>query len=134
MPNYEYRCRQCRKRFSIFQTYSEYGKKLIICPHCESIDVQRRIDRIRVLQSDESRVSRLTDYDNLDGLDNDPEALGKMMRQMKGEIGEEMGPEFDEVVERLEKGQSPEDIERELPEIGNTERGLDSGLGSLGGD
>ncbi len=32
-------------------------------------------------------------------------------------MGEDMGSEFDEVVERLEKGQSPEDIERELPDL-----------------
>ena len=129
MPSYEYRCRQCKKRFSVFLTYSEYGKKPVTCPHCESTDVQRRIGRIRVLRSDESRAGQLADYDKLDGLDDDPQALGKMMRQMKGEIGEEMGPEFDEVVERLEKGQSPEDIERELPDIGGNAGGSNSGLG-----
>jgi predicted double-glycine peptidase len=41
-----------------------------------------------------------------------------MMREMSGEIGEEMGPEFDEVVSRLEKGESPEDIERAMPDLG----------------
>ena len=34
-----------------------------------------------------------------------------MMRKMSSEMGEDMGPEFDEVVGRLEAGQSPEDIE-----------------------
>jgi hypothetical protein len=28
-----------------------------------------------------------------------------------------MGPEFDEVVDRLERGQAPEDIERDLPDL-----------------
>jgi hypothetical protein len=41
-----------------------------------------------------------------------------MMRDMSREVGEEMPPEFDEVVNRLEKGQSPDDIERELPDLG----------------
>jgi hypothetical protein len=46
------------------------------------------------------------------------------MRKMSSEMGEDLGPEFTEVVERLEKGQSPEDIEQELPDLG----------GDLGGD
>ena len=41
------------------------------------------------------------------------------MRRMSGELGEEMPPEFDEVVDRLEKGQSPEEIERDLPDLAN---------------
>ena len=54
----------------------------------------------------------------LDGLEDDPRALGKMMRKMRGELGEDVGPEFDEVVDRLEAGQSPEDIESAIPDLG----------------
>ena len=39
------------------------------------------------------------------------------MRRMSREMGEEMPPEFDEVVDRLEAGQSPEDIESALPDL-----------------
>jgi hypothetical protein len=41
-----------------------------------------------------------------------------MMRQMSDEMGEDLGPEFDEVVDRLERGQSPEEIEKDLPDLG----------------
>ena len=44
-----------------------------------------------------------------------------MMRKMKGELGEDVGPEFDEVVDRLEAGQSPEDIESAIPDLGGGE-------------
>ena len=37
---------------------------------------------------------------------------------MGRELGEEMPPEFDDVVDRLEKGQSPDEIEKELPDLG----------------
>ena len=47
--------------------------------------------------------------------------MGRMMRKMGNEMGEEMPPEFSEVVDRLEKGQSPEDIEKELPDLGGGE-------------
>jgi len=50
-----------------------------------------------------------------------PRRCGRMMRKMGKEMGEEMPPEFGEVVDRLEKGQSPEDIEKELPDLGEGE-------------
>jgi putative FmdB family regulatory protein len=118
MPKYEYRCLSCRRRFEIFLSYSEYGSRPIACPHCKSEKVQRRIGRIRVARSGESRLESMADPGALDGLDEDPRALGRMMRQMSHEVGEEMPPEFDEVVGRLEAGQSPEEIEQDLPDLG----------------
>lgn len=118
MPNYEYRCFDCRKRFMLFFTYAEYGTKPAVCPYCKGANVQRKIGRVRVARSDDSRMENLADPSNLSGLEDDPRALGRMMREMSKETGESMGPEFDEVVDRLEKGQSPEDIERELPDLG----------------
>jgi putative FmdB family regulatory protein len=117
MPTYEYRCLDCRKRFEVFMKFSEYGVKAINCPHCQSSNIQRRIGKVRVSRSDESRLSTLADPSNLANLDDDPRALGKMMREMSHEVGEDMGGEFDEVVSRLESGQNPEDIERELPDL-----------------
>lgn len=59
------------------------------------------------------------DLGNLEGLEDDPKALGRMMRKMGNEMGEDLPPEFDDVVGRLESGQSPEDIERDMPELGS---------------
>jgi hypothetical protein len=99
-------------------TYSEYGTKSVHCPHCASTQVQRRIGRIRVAKSEESRLESLADPSSLEGLEDDPRALGQMMRRMSSEMGEDLGPEFDEVIGRLEAGQDPEEIERDLPGIG----------------
>lgn len=118
MPHYEYRCLNCRRRFDVFLSYNDYGKETITCPHCKSDQVQRKIGRIRIAKSDESRLENMADPDSLAGLDEDPRALGKMMRQMSSQVGEEMGPEFDEVVGRLEAGESPEEIEKQLPDLG----------------
>jgi hypothetical protein len=101
-------------------TYREYGQKDVSCLHCSSERVQRRIGRVRVARSEESRLEGMADPSNLEGLEDDPRALGRMMRQMSGEMGEEMGPEFDEVIDRLESGQSPEEIEEALPDIGDS--------------
>jgi len=118
MPSYEYRCQTCRRRFDLFMSYEDYGKLEVRCPHCEGTDVVRRIGRIRFARSDESRLESMADPASLEGLDEDPRSLGKMMRQMSREVGEEMPPEFDEVVHRLEAGQSPDEIEEEIPDLG----------------
>jgi putative FmdB family regulatory protein len=133
MPHYEYRCLDCRRRFDIVMSYSEYGKLEIQCPNCESRNVQRRIGRVRFARSSESRLENLADPASLEGLDEDPKALGRMMRQMSSEVGEEMGPEFDEVVGRLEAGQNPEDIEKDLPDLGGAPGMGDMDVGDMGG-
>lgn len=131
MPSYDYRCLNCNKRFNIFMSYSEYGSIEVKCSHCGSPNVQRRIGRIRIARSDESRLENMADPAALDGLEEDPRALGKMMRQMSSQLGEDMGPEFHEVVGRLEKGQSPDDIERDLPELASDSEADNSGFDGL---
>jgi len=121
MPLYPYRCLNCRKRFEIYLSYSEYGTRPVHCPHCQSDQVQRRIIRVRIARSEESRLDDLADSGDLDGLEEDPRLLGRMMRKMSSELGEDMGPELDEVIDRLEAGQSPEEIEQALPELGGEE-------------
>jgi len=122
MPLYDYSCINCQRRFDVFMTYAEYGTRPLTCPNCGSKNVRRRMPRVRVAKSDESRMDSLagdfSDPSALAGLENDPQALGRMMRRMGKELGEETPPEFGEVVDRLEKGQSPEEIEKELPDLG----------------
>jgi putative FmdB family regulatory protein len=118
VPRYSYKCLNCGRRFAIRMSYEEYGSLEVRCRHCESQDVTRLLGRVRFARSEESRLDNLADPANLDGLEDDPQALGRMMRQMSSELGEDMGPEFDEVIDRLESGQSPEEIEEALPDMG----------------
>ncbi len=119
MPNYDFHCQDCKKRFELFISFSEYGKKEIHCPFCQSPKVQRRIGKVRISRSDDSRLDDLSDPSALDGLDENPQSMGKMLRKMKSQVGEGAGPEFDEVVGRLESGETPEQIEAEMPHLGN---------------
>jgi hypothetical protein len=109
-------------------SYDEYDRRQVTCPHCESEEVRRRLSRVRFAKSEDSRMEDLaSDFSDpaaLEGLEDDPQALGRMMRKMSREMGEDLGPEFDEVVDRLEKGQSPEEIEKELPDLGADDGGL----------
>jgi putative FmdB family regulatory protein len=136
MPTYDFRCLNCGKRFEKFFSYAEYGKEEVHCIHCDSTKVQRKIGRIRFAKSEDSRLDDMaTDFSDpaaLAGLEDDPKALGRLMRKMSNEMGEEMGPEFDEVVDRLEKGQRPEEIEEALPDLGG-DGGPGDGFGGLDG-
>jgi len=122
MPFYDYICLDCTNRFDVLISYAEYGKQPVACPDCKSKRVRRRLPRVRMAKSDESRAESLagdfSDPSALAGLEDDPQALGRMMRKMGKEMGEELPPEFGEVVDRLEKGQSPDEIEKELPDLG----------------
>ena len=124
MPTYDFICNNCNQRFDVFLTYAEYGKKTVTCIHCNSKDVRRRMTRVRITKSEDARVESMADdFSGFEGLEDDPKAMGQMMRKMGKEMGEEMPPEFDEVVDRLESGQSPEDIEKAIPDLGGDASG-----------
>jgi len=118
MPYYDFICNNCHGGNRLFFTYAEYGQKQPVCRHCQSSDMQRRIGRVAVGKSEDARMDTMMDESALAGLDEeDPRALGQFMRKMSREMGEDMGEEFNEVVDRLEKGQSPEDIEATMPDL-----------------
>ena len=134
MPIYEYRCEACGRRFTVYQLNIVGGaEEEVHCPRCGSTQVVRRFSRVAVLKSEEARLESLADSAMLEGLDeSDPRSLGRFMRKMKEELGSEMaedlGPEFDEVIDRLEAGQSPEEIEKEMPEFAGEEGGEEGGM------
>lgn len=125
MPIYEYRCSDCRRRVSLFYRSFADIKEQPTCPRCGGTQLTRLISRVSVVRSEESRLDDLSDPSFMGDLDeNDPKSLARWMRRMSAEAGEEMPQEFDEVIDRLEAGQSPEEIEDSMPELGE----------SLGGD
>lgn len=126
MPTYDFVCNACNQRFEVFLTFSEYGKKTVTCSHCGSKNVRRRMTKVRIARSEESRMDSMADeFSGFEGLENDPQAMGRMMRKMGKEMGEDVPPEFNEVVDRLESGQSPEEIESSLPDLGGDAGGDD---------
>lgn len=118
MPNYDYTCAGCGKRVTIFQSYKNYGVVPPVCPECGSRDLKRRLTRVRVAKGDDRRTEDMDDpMRYLSGVDeNDPKALGRAMRRMGRDMGgSDLPPEFDEITERLESGEAPDSIEKDLP-------------------
>ena len=137
MPIYEYRCGNCKRRVSIFfRSFSAVGEAR--CPNCDSTDLARLVSRVAALKSEDARLEALSDPSNFGDVDeNDPKSMARFMRKMGGEMGEDMGPEFGEMVDRLEAGESPEDIDKSMPGLGGGDElggGGGFGGGGFGGD
>ena len=119
MPIYEFRCQACRKFVRLRIAYADYETAVPACPHCHSTELKRHIRRVALAKSEDARMDGLLDDSAMAGLDeDDPQSIGKFMRKMGTEMGEDLGDEFHEVVDRLEKGQSPEAIEKAMPDLG----------------
>jgi len=83
-----------------------------------------------MVRSEEGRLEDLADPSGFPDLDeNDPKSLGRWMRKMSAETGEDLGPEFNEVVGRLEAGEDPESIEKSMPDLMGEGGGSDFGGG-----
>jgi len=125
MPIYEYRCLACRRRFNIFhRSIRAASEQSPLCPHCGSQDARRLISCVVALRSDGADDAGENPLDDVD--ENDSRALGRMIRRMNEESGDLLGPEANEVISRLEAGDAPERIERDLADMG-MDTGDDSG-------
>lgn len=133
MPIYEYRCANCKRRVNIFfRTLSAAQTEMPHCPNCASTNLSRLVSRFATVKSEEARMDAMADPSAMGDIDeNDPKSMARFMKKMSSEMGEEMGPEFDEMVGRLESGESPEEIEKSMPEMGGM--GEDGGMGGMGG-
>jgi putative FmdB family regulatory protein len=129
MPIYEYRCHDCRRRVSLFYRSFSDVQDEPACPRCGGTHLTRLMSRVSVVRSEDSRMDDLADPSMLDGLDEeDPKSIARWMRKMSTEVGEDMPPEFGEVVDRLESGQSPEEIEESMPDLAE---GLGGGMDDM---
>jgi putative FmdB family regulatory protein len=104
VPVYEFACNTCGAKVSVFTrsiSASVEGK----CERCGSTDLQRLISRVAVLRSGGGM-----DLDNLDNLDpGDPKAMAAWARQMQQEMGPEAAPEMEDMIQRLERGETLDD-------------------------
>jgi len=111
MPIYEYRCPQCRGRFSLL--VRRPGEDVTPrCPRCGNTAVERLLSRFAAPRPEEEHLESLADPARMSDVDeNDPRSIARWARRMQRSMGEDMGPEFDEMIDQLEAGEMPEDGE-----------------------
>ena len=128
-----------------WRSMSAVKEDTLVCEKCGSKKLARLVSRVRMMRggasagSDDKGTGSGAGMDGMDESlmremgnvdENDPRALGRLMRKMAAASGEDLGPEFGEVVGRLEKGEDPEHIERELGDMFGAE---DDGMAESGG-
>lgn len=115
MPIYEYYCSECNMIYKFFiRNISSH--KTPLCPKCGTASMQRRMSSFSIPKSDDKRLEKFSDPAILAGLDqNNPKSMARWMKKISSEIGnEELGGEFQEMLDRLEAGEKPEDIEKRM--------------------
>jgi putative FmdB family regulatory protein len=121
MPVYEYNCLSCLKKFELSLTYSEFDKLKASCPTCGSENVRRLIRSVRIARDDHARLAEMADPAKMSELEDNPRLLGRMMKDMRDQVGaDDLPGEFDEVVNRLEMGQTTDEIEKDMPDLAST--------------
>jgi putative FmdB family regulatory protein len=106
VPVYEFTCNACKATVSVF-TRSINAPLEPKCDRCGSQDLQRLISRVAVLRSGDAMS-----MDSLENMDpNDPKAMAAWARQMQAEMGDAGGPEMEQLVQSLERGESLDDFD-----------------------
>ena len=104
MPIYEYRCGDCSRRTSVFvrRANAANGAR---CEHCGGKKLTRLVSKFAVHRPGID----FDDPSSMDDLDqDDPQAVARWARKMGEESGEDMGPEFEEMIQRIERGEDPD--------------------------
>ena len=89
MPEYDFRCNNCRQRFSLtYRTYAAYDAAIPGCPACGAKSVSRVIARVSIARADRDYGS-LSANEMLSVLEGgDENQVDKMFRQ----VGESAAP------------------------------------------
>ena len=111
MPIYEFACNGCRKKVSVFQR-SVNTATVPRCPECGSQDLNRLISKFAFHRPmpDFDLGPDMDDESFMDGVDeNDPRAVARWARQMGERMGEDLPPDFDAQLARMEAGELPDE-------------------------
>ena len=111
MPIYEFACNGCRRKVSVFQR-SMTTTTAARCPECGSADLTRLVSRFVFHRSmpDFDDGPELDEDAFLDGVDeNDPRSVARWARRMGDRMGEDLPPDFDAQLARMEAGGFPDE-------------------------
>ena len=149
MPIYEYYCPDNHKIYQFYAKTLAQGRTVPACPDGAGLRMEKLFSPFAVTGTakkepegmgagaalpeaggpDDARMeSALAAMEGeMAGLDeNDPKAMGRMMRRMAELTGEKIDGEMEEVVRKLEEGADPESLEDQL---GGDEAGGDDPYG-----
>jgi putative FmdB family regulatory protein len=131
MPIYEFYCQDCNTIFNFFSKTIN-TTKCPDCPKCKKNKLNRQVSLFAVtgkakedsgmddFSFDESKMEKAMqvlakEADNIN--EDDPRQAAQLMRKLSNMTGLELGPGMSEALDRMEKGEDPDQLESELGDI-----------------
>jgi putative FmdB family regulatory protein len=114
MPVYEYRCNNCRRRVSLYvRGFSEIPEP--VCTSCGGRNLTRLFSTFARVKTDKDVYEDILSDNELTQrmMANDPRAMLEWSRKMEGTEAEK-SPEYEEVIERMERGEPLEKVITEM--------------------
>lgn len=126
MPIYEYRCGDCRRRVNLFyQTFSAASAATPACPSCGSANLSRLVSRVFQLKSEDAQLDDLSDPSTFGDVDeNDPKSVARWARKLGQQMGEDLGDDWQEMVDRIESGDDMGEGPDGAPGVGPDDEGV----------
>ncbi|MBC8183793.1 zinc ribbon domain-containing protein [candidate division KSB1 bacterium] len=133
MPVYEFFCGDCN---TIYQFFSRTinTTKIPSCPHCKNAQLNRVASMFAAISGSSDKDSTGKDFPQIDEakmekamvslakeadrIDEDnPRQAANLMRKLTKETGLKLGSGMEEALSRMEKGEDPDKIEKEMGDL-----------------
>ncbi|MCI5144938.1 MAG: zinc ribbon domain-containing protein [Candidatus Electrothrix sp. AR3] len=127
MPIYEFFCQDCNTIFNFLSSRINTEKRPD-CPKCNKKELQRQMSAFAVIGKAKEEDDPLAGLDEtkmehaLEGLmreaeglnEDDPQQMANLMRKFSDKTGIGLGENMEEAISRMEAGEDPEQIEKEM--------------------
>ena len=131
MPIYEFYCPDCNTLFNFFSRTINTSKRPH-CPRCKTRKLQRQMSAFAFtgkaketgedgdLPFDESKMEKAMqmlagEADRIN--EDDPRQAANLMRKLTDMTGMELGAGMQEALQRMERGEDPEQVEAEMGDL-----------------
>ena len=112
MPLFEYECANCGKQFTEIVLPWEKDK-VIACPGCSSKNIKKLVSCFSYHQSEQDRLSKIdTSTQRDDSYYKDDRNIGLWAKKRAQELGVDLGPKFEGVVEKARSGKILEEYDK----------------------
>ena len=148
MPIYEFYCAQNHTVYQFYAKTLAQGKTIPKCPDNPKFRLEKILSTFAVKTGGEHSENEASagsgavegaedarmeaamgamerEFSSVD--ENDPRAMGRMMRRMAEITGEKIDGQMEEVVRRLEEGADPDSLEDQLSDGGDSDEGAPEG-------
>ncbi len=115
MPSYDYHCNHCGRHIVLaYKTYKDYDAATHTCPYCGSEDLTRLISRVSVARPSRD-MANMSSQEMLSVMEGgDSREMGELFKQVSDTVPDGVDSQFNQVADRLLKGDKPEHVEADL--------------------